>query len=304
MRKKALMGIVVCLLVVALTVPAVSADNDVSDSMDFDLAAPLDYTSSSGDEGGDEYDVSSSLSFDLAAPLDYTASNSAPVISNPHPANNSVDVSNSTSLKVWVQDDENDTLVIEFYNASDDSLYNDTTQSDTVDGTWATYNGLEESIWAENTTYEWYVVVDDGDGGTDPVTSPTWNFTTAAGGESANVAPAANFTYSADGRTVEFTDTSTDSDGTIASYAWEFGDGQTATVASPTHVYTADGTYTVNLTVTDDDGATNTTSTSVTVTEGGGGTVVSDSETLTYVVIIAVVALAVVAMVLMSRRRR
>jgi PKD repeat protein len=51
---------------------------------------------------------------------------------------------------------------------------------------------------------------------------------------------------------------STDGDGTIASYAWDFGDGRTSTEAKPTWVYDVQATYTVTLTVTDDDGATDT----------------------------------------------
>jgi PKD repeat protein len=49
---------------------------------------------------------------------------------------------------------------------------------------------------------------------------------------------------------------STDADGSIASYAWTFGDGNEAIGSAPSHTYTAAGTYTVTLTVTDDDGAT------------------------------------------------
>ncbi|MDH3610982.1 MAG: PKD domain-containing protein, partial [Nitrosopumilus sp.] len=49
---------------------------------------------------------------------------------------------------------------------------------------------------------------------------------------------------------------STDSDGTIVSYDWNFGDGNTGTGVSPSHTYAASGTYSVSLTVTDDDGAT------------------------------------------------
>ena len=59
---------------------------------------------------------------------------------------------------------------------------------------------------------------------------------------------------------------STDADGTIASYAWNFGDGATGTGATVTHTYTAAGPYTVTLTVTDDDGTTGTVSHDVTVT--------------------------------------
>ena len=52
---------------------------------------------------------------------------------------------------------------------------------------------------------------------------------------------------------------STDSDGTIASYDWNFGDGTAHSSASqPSHTYTAAGTRTVTLTVTDNDGATDT----------------------------------------------
>ncbi len=49
---------------------------------------------------------------------------------------------------------------------------------------------------------------------------------------------------------------STDSDGTIMSYAWDFGDGRTEIDADTPHEYNDVGTYTVTLTVTDDDGNT------------------------------------------------
>src|SRR5436309_13321163 len=46
------------------------------------------------------------------------------------------------------------------------------------------------------------------------------------------------------------------SSGTIASYAWTFGDGATATGAMPTHAYASAGQYPVTLTVTDNLGLT------------------------------------------------
>jgi PKD repeat protein len=60
---------------------------------------------------------------------------------------------------------------------------------------------------------------------------------------------------------------STDTDGTIASVAWDFGDGATSTAANPSHTYTTAATYTATLTVTDDEGATGTDTVTIAVTE-------------------------------------
>ncbi|MFN8022927.1 MAG: PKD domain-containing protein [Acidimicrobiales bacterium] len=58
---------------------------------------------------------------------------------------------------------------------------------------------------------------------------------------------------------------SSDPDGSIVSYAWDFGDGGTATGVTATRTYALAGTYTVSLTVTDDQGATNTATQTVVV---------------------------------------
>ena len=71
----------------------------------------------------------------------------------------------------------------------------------------------------------------------------------------ANVSPHAEFAVSCDHLTCRFTDQSTDSDGTIASRAWDFGDGATSTERNPSHTYAAGGQYSVTLRITDDDGA-------------------------------------------------
>lgn len=51
---------------------------------------------------------------------------------------------------------------------------------------------------------------------------------------------------------------SLDPNGTIVSYAWDFGDGATGSGATVTHTFTQDGTFQVRLTVTDNDGLTDT----------------------------------------------
>jgi len=59
---------------------------------------------------------------------------------------------------------------------------------------------------------------------------------------------------------------STDADGTIASYSWDFGDSATATGATTSHTYNAAGSYTARLTVTDNDGAGSSATVVITVT--------------------------------------
>jgi PKD repeat protein len=61
---------------------------------------------------------------------------------------------------------------------------------------------------------------------------------------------------------------STDPDGSIVSYSWDFGDGSAlGTGVGPVHIYTASGSYTVMLTVTDDQGMTGTAQTTAEITE-------------------------------------
>jgi len=48
---------------------------------------------------------------------------------------------------------------------------------------------------------------------------------------------------------------SSDIDGTIVTYIWNFGDTKTGTGETPTHNYSSDGKYVVTLNVTDDSGA-------------------------------------------------
>jgi PKD repeat protein len=88
--------------------------------------------------------------------------------------------------------------------------------------------------------------------------------------DDANVAPTAAFSTGASGLSVTFTDESTDPDGTVDEWAWDFGDGDISTLQHPSHVYVAAGSYTVMLTATDNDGAADTVTSSVGVSEPGG----------------------------------
>jgi photosystem II stability/assembly factor-like uncharacterized protein len=87
-----------------------------------------------------------------------------------------------------------------------------------------------------------------------------------------NRPPEASFTILPNRLAVSFTDTSTDPDGSVVGWAWDFGDGATSTERHPNHTYAAANTYIVSLTVTDDDGATGTGGRIIVVQAGPGGT--------------------------------
>lgn len=90
--------------------------------------------------------------------------------------------------------------------------------------------------------------------------------------------PTANFSYAASGLAVTFTDSSTDSGGTISTHAWTFGDSSTSTATSPSHTYAAAGTYSVTETVTDSvSGTTSAKTSSVTVTSGASSQLIVNS---------------------------
>lgn len=110
-------------------------------------------------------------------------------------------------------------------------------------------------------SYDVTLTVTDNGGASD---SSTVRVTVA--GQPANQLPTAVMTHQEDFLDLSVNGAgSTDPDGTIASYAWNFGDGTTGTGVSATHSYATAGTYQVTLTVTDDRGGSATDTASVTV---------------------------------------
>lgn len=70
---------------------------------------------------------------------------------------------------------------------------------------------------------------------------------------------------------------STDPDGSIVSYAWDFGDGNGGSGATPSYAYAAPGSYTVTLTVTDDSGKTGSASTVAAINDSVNRTPTADA---------------------------
>jgi PKD repeat protein len=76
------------------------------------------------------------------------------------------------------------------------------------------------------------------------------------GNEPPIVTASANPTSGAAPLSVSFTSSATDPDGSIVSYQWDFGDGQSSNLQSPMHTYQTAGSYAAKVTVTDNLGAT------------------------------------------------
>ena len=115
---------------------------------------------------------------------------------------------------------------------------------------------------------------------TNVATSVDWRgralFIGPTGGVQANKPPSASFAASCTGLTCQVDGgASDDPDGTIAGYAWTFGDGQSTTGGQASNTYAAEGSYTITLTVTDDDGATASTTRDVSVASPPVGTSIS-----------------------------
>jgi PKD repeat protein len=152
--------------------------------------------------------------------------------------------------------------------------FNGSASSD-VDGTIVSYawqygDGITgfgvtvQHAYAAVGTYTVRLTVTDDDGATDMTTQQV--VIASQPNQPPTAAFNANPSSTIVGSSVAFNGSaSSDPDGSIVSYAWQYGDGTTGFGVTVQHAYAAVGTYTVRLTVTDDDGATGTTTQQVVI---------------------------------------
>ena len=101
---------------------------------------------------------------------------------------------------------------------------------------------------------------------TTSIAEPDPNKPTTPEAPEPNQAPEASFQVNANFLTIEFdASSSTDADGEIESYSWEYGDNATGSGKTTEHTYKKEGTYDITLTVTDDDGVTSSSTQELTV---------------------------------------
>jgi PKD repeat protein len=187
----------------------------------------------------------------------------------------------SKTIEIDVGDNEPPTASFEYSPQNPlmgETIYFVSTSTDS-DGTIETYqwsfgDGKESDeqdpshrypVTAEEKEYQVVLIVTD-DGGKTASAAQTVSF-----GIVEKIPPVADFTFSPQnpgiGDTVQFTNLSTDEDGTIDSYQWYFGDGGSSTMKNPQHRYNIaePGVFTVQLTVTDNHGQTGSVAKEITV---------------------------------------
>jgi PKD repeat protein len=174
----------------------------------------------------------------------------------------------SETQQVWAGANQNPTADFTFTTNNLTVDFTDT--SDDPDGTivswsWDFGDGNNSTqqhpvhTYAADGTYTVSLTVTDNDALTDDTSKPV----TVSG--PVNTPPTADFNFTIDGLTVIFTDQSSDPDGTIESWSWDFGDGKTSSALNVGHTFTAAGNYIVTLTVTDNLSAVDSISKDVTV---------------------------------------
>ena len=150
----------------------------------------------------------------------------------------------------WEPETPTTSDMIQFWDNStdpDDDIYNWTW--DFGDGS-ISYERNPVHRYADDGTYDITLFVKDYSSGGNSVTKQIFVF---------NVPPVADFYWTRESNSIKFLDYSHDSDGSIANYTWDFGDGNISHEQNPVHNYSQYGAYYVTLTIKDDDSASNST---------------------------------------------
>jgi len=130
-----------------------------------------------------------------------------------------------------------------------------------------TGNGLTiNHTFSSTGSYNVGLTITDNEGATDSTTK------TITVTETSNQSPTASFTATPTSGVAPLVvffsaSNSSDSDGSIVSYAWDFKDGNTGNGLTINHTFSSTGSYNVGLTITDNEGATDSTTKTITVTE-------------------------------------
>ena len=165
------------------------------------------------------------------------------------------EVSLDVTLSVHVEDPDSDELTVYFYNAKDDTLISSGTKNPVLNvksGSTVKYNFK----LGFNTTYAWYVIVDDGL--LQNQSDPFLFFTDRTPPDNDPPVAKAGGIYTGDAKKEIIFDASDsyDPDGKIDFYRWNFGDGTSEILKNyTTHKYENEGTYQVTLTVIDNNGS-------------------------------------------------